>query len=288
MVIRTFLTREIADKWNETFQIDVNGEFRAEESFRLLKCNTCELQFFLPTLPGSPSLYEKLDKFNWYYMKQKWEHDIAMQDFDGMESGVEVGCGFGDFVERVMREKPKVAFEGCEQNLSAVAKARTRGIPVNDVSCEELARSRQGAYAVCCAFQVLEHLPEPKSFLEAACKLLRSGGRLILGLPNAGGFLRYQFNILDMPPHHVSRWSLNTLRYIQAIFPLKIRHIAFEPLAEYHVRGYVEAYTGLLARRGLFVGTSPLLRAGLSKLLGTSAIRRHLRGHSIYACYERS
>ena len=64
--------------------------------------------------------------------------------------------------------------------------------------------------------------------------------------------------------------------------------IAYEPLADYHVDGYVEAYTNLLASNGLRILTHPAVRSRLTRLIRQSVLRRFLRGQSIYACYLRT
>jgi len=135
---------------------------------------------------------------------------------------------------------------------------------------------------------VLEHLSQPAEFLNSACSLLRPGGKLMLGLPNAESFLRHQYNILDMPPHHMTRWTVEVLTRMQQWFPLKLVRVAYEPLADYHADGYVEAYTDMLASKGLRILTHPLVRSRLSGLVRKSGLQRFLRGQSIYACYLRT
>jgi SAM-dependent methyltransferase len=284
-----FNSDRIIHAWQQTFQMDVSTEFHGIAEFRLLECQDCKLQFFEPgTLAGSPALYESLEKFDWYYMREKWEHGVALEDLAGCNNGVEVGCGFGEFVARVLREKPATVFEGYEQNPSAVKIARDKGIPVRLMSLEELAEAHPGNYAAVCAFQVLEHVADPKSFVNAACKVLCSGGRLILGLPNAESFLRHQFNILDMPPHHVTRWTAEALKQVERWFPLKIRRICYEPLADYHVEAYVEGYSGVLSRAGIGFAALPGIQSRLARVVRASGLRRFLRGQSIYVCYERT
>jgi 2-polyprenyl-3-methyl-5-hydroxy-6-metoxy-1,4-benzoquinol methylase len=106
---------------------------------------------------------------------------------------------------------------------------------------EEVAKSHPGTYSAVCSFQVLEHLTKPAEFVKAACDLLPAGGKLILGLPNADSSLGRQFNLLDMPTHQVTRWTIGVLSRLPRWFPLKLVRIVTEPLADYHVDGYVQA-----------------------------------------------
>jgi SAM-dependent methyltransferase len=286
-LVQTLEVNRIVGEWARQLGIDVSGEFHGILKFELRRCRNCTLQFFHPdSLAGSPLLYGQLEKFDWYYMHRKWEHDVALKDLDGCKNGIELGCGFGDFVSRVIQEK-KIPFEGSEQNPSAVEVAGRSGIPVHLETAEKLAKSRPAAYSAVCSFQVLEHLTSQADFLHASCNLLQAGGKLMLGLPNADSFLRHQFNLLDMPPHHMTRWTAEVLSRLPRWFPLKLVRIAYEPLADYHVNGYVGAYTDLLANRGLRVFAMPKIRSLIARFIRTSGVQKALRGQTIYACYVR-
>lgn len=274
-------------EWIKGFGINIQQEMSDVSQFRLYRCAACTLGFFKPeNIAGSPALYEALQKFDWYYMPRKWEHDRALLDMQGCRKGMEIGCGAGDFVKRVLEDK-KIAFEGCEQNPSAVEAARRKGLRVHLESAENLAQLHPSSYDVVCSFQVLEHVTQPGAFLDAASRLLSPGGKLLLGLPNAQSFLRYQFNLLDLPPHHMTRWTDKVLAHLQRWFPLKLVHILYEPLADYHVDGYVGSYMSLLSTRGLSPLTVERIRFSIGQLIRISGIRKVLRGQSIYACYLR-
>ena len=286
--IESIQVTPLVEGWQKSFRIDVTPEFKGLQQFDLCQCADCSLRFFSPdSLAGSPSLYEKLEKFDWYYMKRKWEHDAALEDLDACKNGIEVGCGFGDFVARVAVEKG-IPFEGCEQNPSAVQIALANGVSVHLDDLEDLANIRRSAYDAVCLFQVLEHVTRPGSFVAASCSLLRPGGRLMLGLPNAASFLRHQHNILDMPPHHMTRWTDGVLSRLQEWFPLKLMRIAYEPLADYHVEGYVDTYMRLFANRGLRIINAPSIRSRFVSLIRKTRLHKFIRGQSIYACYVRT
>jgi 2-polyprenyl-3-methyl-5-hydroxy-6-metoxy-1,4-benzoquinol methylase len=277
----------ILRRWEQTYGIDVRDEFHGLASFELRRCNRCSLQFFCPDfLAGSPALYEKLEKFTWYYMPQKWEHDVALQDISGASNGIEIGCGFGDFVARVCREM-HISFEGCEQNPSAVDIARRKRLSIHLDSIESLAKARPNGYDSVCSFQVLEHVSRPDTFLNAACTILRPDGKLILGLPNAASFLRHQFNLLDLPPHHMTRWAEDVLIHLQQFFPLELVRVAMEPLADYHVHDYVGAYSHALSKSWLHIPSIPAIQSRLARVIQLSGLRRFLKGQTIYACYKR-
>jgi SAM-dependent methyltransferase len=286
--LRKYEVEVVCREWKRYLQIEVASEFSGISEFELVHCTSCDFQFFKPDcIAGSAALYQKLEEFDWYYLPRKWEHDVALVDLNGCENGIEVGAGRGDFVIRV-RKETGIQFEGCELNPSAVKAASLNNVELYLDTVESLAKECPGEYAAVCSFQVLEHLIEPASFLKAAIALLRPGGRLMLGLPNMESFLAHQFNLLDMPPHHMSRWSARILKNIQDRFPLQLVRLAYEPLADYHVQSYVEAYTGLLSHLGLRLAIHPWVRSRLASLIHKSGVQKHLRGQSLYACYVRT
>lgn len=278
---------EIVSLWQKVHGIDVRGEFDQLSVLELYKCFECGLSFFKPdSAAGSAALYEALEKQDDYYLPEKWEHDAALQDIGGSRDGLEIGCGFGAFVARVIAEK-KIAFEGCEQNQSAVKVGQSRGIPVRLEKLEEVARRRPASYDAICAFQVLEHVSNPGEFLKDACNLLRPGGKLILGLPNSKSSISRFVGLFDAPPHHMTRWNDEVLENLPRLFALELVRVAYEPLPDTKVEMYFEAFEDSLRRRGLGRLVHPWFRTRAIRLLRKSMIRRFLRGDTIYGCYLR-
>lgn len=237
---QSYEVKRILHEW-EFFKINIKEYISNYSLIHLLNCNDCNIQFFVPTINFATNLlYEQLEKFDWYYMSEKWEHKIALKDLIKSENILEIGSGFGDFIKKVINKKGNV-IEGIELNETAVIESQRRGLPVKSVDLQEIAQEFPGHYDAVCSFQVLEHVPNPREFLDNMCNLLKPGGKLILGIPNAESFLKHQFNILDMPPHHMTRWSQSTLEKLPELFPIQLDHIKFEPLADYHVNGYVGA-----------------------------------------------
>ena len=67
-------------------------------------------------------------------------------------------------------------------------------------------------FDVVCAFQVLEHVADPLAFIAEAKARLNPGGLLFIGVPNRESYVgRLRDFPLDMPPHHVMRWSRRAL-----------------------------------------------------------------------------
>ena len=46
-----------------------------------------------PTLRGQSTFYEALQRYPWYYVPWKWEHEIAKSYLKDGDQVLEVGCG---------------------------------------------------------------------------------------------------------------------------------------------------------------------------------------------------
>ncbi len=275
-------------EWRQLFGIDIEPELRDVPSIRLRVCRHCNLQYFQPSrLAGSPSLYAQLGKMDWYYLPQKWEHDVALEDLRHSRKILEIGCGSGKFIVRASQGPGRIV-QGLEGNPDAVERARQRGVQVFVRDLQEFAEESRAQYDAVCSFQVLEHVPCPRDFLDSCLALLSRGGKLLLGLPNSESFLRYQSSVLDMPPHHMTRWSPRVVKELPKLFPLRLEAIRLEPLAPYHVGPYLDAHFSRIRPRALAHALrKPGLLSLLQPLVRISGISRFLLGQTLYVSLTR-
>ena len=288
-LLSAFQTAKLADDWKKSLGIDISSELRDIEQISLYRCEASHLDFFLPpSAAGSGELYLHLQQFDWFYMRDKWEFDQALRDLKGSRRILEVGSGPGFFVERVLNECPGSLIKGLEVNAAAFREAFRKNLPVEQMDLQEVVAKGE-TFDTVCSFQVLEHVHRPRELLEAMIQVLGPGGVLILSVPNRESFLGRQYNLLDMPPHHMTRWSREVFEYLPRLFPLKLLRLRLEPLASYHIPGYVEAY-GQYWRAKL-----PLLHRYLSEgrlrriagFLHYTGFYHLLRGQSLYGVFKR-
>jgi len=273
--------------WKETFQIDITGELSGCEEIYLYQCNQTKLLFFEPSsVTGSGWLYKQLQKFDWFYMPDKWEHQIALQDLKGCRDVLEVGCAFGSFVEAGLTAGLNI--QGIELNQAAVEAAQGKDLPVENLDLQEYADAYPNSLDALCSFQVLEHVPNPKQFLSWSLQALKVNGKLIICVPNSESFLKHQYNLLDMPPHHMLKWSEIAFRSLEKIFPVRLERVEREPLMSYHVSGYLNAYSNyfrsrnqlnrLLFNRHTLRFYEKVLQLGL---------RKYVTGQSLYVQFRK-
>ena len=276
--------------------VDIRGEFAPDvQTFELRECENCHLQYFFPLCTGSPAFYARLSDQEAYYSRSRWEFDETISSLAKSDVVVDVGCGDGHFLSLLPQEKKL----GLEFNPEAVSKAHRRGL---DVRCADLTSLPAACADAVTLFQVLEHVGEPVTLLRAAIRVLRSGGKLFVAVPNNDGFIgEVLHDPLNAPPHHVLRWTAASLCYVPRVLPLKLERLAVEPLPQENLFHYrrtwitraVSRFRGRpIPRMRLSPGMVFLRRA--SNLLARVAVNLYPRmpegvvaGHSFLAAYRK-
>jgi 2-polyprenyl-3-methyl-5-hydroxy-6-metoxy-1,4-benzoquinol methylase len=102
---------------------------------------------------------------------------------------LDIGCADGRFVEFITGKG--ILPEGIDISPVAVFLAQQRNIPVKCSTIENWwNKYKESRYANITAFDVIEHVTNPDSFIRHAFKLLAPGGVFILTTPNVQGIVR--------------------------------------------------------------------------------------------------
>jgi SAM-dependent methyltransferase len=271
---------KIADRWRELLAIELGEGFRALAAIEYWHCEATGFRWYTPAeAAGGGDLYAQLEKFDWYYMADKWEFSTALDLLGGSGSVLEVGVGDGHFL-RMARDRGH-AVQGVELNPQAARRVRALGFTVHEMTLQALSERTDEKVDVVCSFQVLEHVPDPRRFIEGMMAMLKPGGRLILSVPNAAVMRRidpHNDDLLNQPPHHMGHWDEDVFRALERFMPLRVGAVAREPLAEYHVDWMVTGYLKNLLRTRLLVNrytTLPL------RWLMRMGLRRWFPGHTL-------
>jgi 2-polyprenyl-3-methyl-5-hydroxy-6-metoxy-1,4-benzoquinol methylase len=235
VIIETIQTRHLIKQYRRSFCLDISSEFGTLKEIYFLSCNTCDLHYYSPAIFGSESFYEQLQKHDWYYLDNKQEYITASRYIGAGDTVLEVGCGKGAFAKLINTDN----YVGLELSRNAQAMAEEKGINVLNEFIETHSATHRGNYDVVCSFQVLEHVPDPCSFIDACMACLRPGGILILSVPSEDSFLSIAENtILNMPPHHLTRWTDNALIWVIEQYGLEKIALEHDRLADIHVEWY--------------------------------------------------
>jgi 2-polyprenyl-3-methyl-5-hydroxy-6-metoxy-1,4-benzoquinol methylase len=217
-------------------KLDISSELDQVQEIGLYHCTQSDLKFFYPAVSGSEKFYEKLQKFDWYYANDKYEYEYVKDLIKQTDSVLEIGCGNGAFAEKINVQ----GYVGLELSEKAQKMASRKGFTVLQELVEAHAVSKPQCYDVVCAFQVLEHVADVRSFIQASVQCLKPGGLLIYSVPSADSFYALLTNnLLNIPPHHITWWSDKSLTYVADFLDLKLVSIHHEKLAPIHKKGYL-------------------------------------------------
>lgn len=286
-VERTIPADFIIRGYKSDYQIDVSALLSGNDLIRVYRSDESGLRFYGPdSTAGDGPFYEQLQRFPWYYMDWKWEHETLKGRLFQGQRVLELGCGEGAFLEGIKGICPDST--GLELNEHAVEQASQRGLNVIGQSIQDHAALNSGKYDVVCSFQVMEHVTDVRSIVDASLRCLKPGGTLYISVPNNGSFIRHSKNsLLNMPPHHMNLWDETSLQNLADFFPMHYDGYELEPLQPYHYQ--------VVASNWVFETFKPRLLAKvvnrLMKLTRTYKLahfwRNQIPGHSIIAIYTK-
>ena len=255
------------------------------------QCGKCGLKYFTPLIVGDEKFYNSFQEIDWYYMNEKEEYQYAKKFIKNNNKVLEVGCGKGAFARIV----PTNCYVGLDLSEKAKKMASKNGVKIKNEGIELHVQNHKNYYDVVCSFQVLEHVSNPFSFLNSSIQTLKKGGLLIIAVPSEDSFLKHVTNgILNMPPHHISRWSDNTLNYLTKIFNLELLEIYHEKIQKIHRRYFLSTLISNIFLKPKLVDLS-IRRKIISKisLLLAIFIEKNFKkefltnGHTVIGVYRR-
>jgi 2-polyprenyl-3-methyl-5-hydroxy-6-metoxy-1,4-benzoquinol methylase len=277
---------DIIFKYKKNFQIDVSRFFNNFKKINICKCLDTGYLFYYPFIGGDFEFYEYMQKFPWYYMDGKWEHKIASNLIDIEDKTLEIGSGNGNFIS--MMKKKNINVTGLEFNKELVNDCVKRCLEVKNQTIEDFSKSNHGKFDTVCSFQVLEHIPDVRSFFESSLTVLKVGGKLILSVPNCNPYSPIiERSTLNLPPHHAGLWDMNSLLSLQRFFDIRLERIEIEPVQPYHYEIFVDFFKKDLVRKYGFFGkvinktTRPFTLSIIKKFA------RFMIGHSILVQYRK-
>jgi 2-polyprenyl-3-methyl-5-hydroxy-6-metoxy-1,4-benzoquinol methylase len=236
--IKSIEIANLRNKWLNNFGFDPFVDIVNQEKYIInYQCGNCDLEFFHPAWPGNSQFYEKLStNNNWYYEENKWEFQEAISRISAnssIKTILEIGCGQGFFLEKI---PCCYNILGLEINQNAISICRKKGLNVLDKPLKKI----NAKFDLIVSFEVLEHISNVQEFITQAIDLIAPGGSIILAVPNPQSYFQdLDCILLDLPPHHLTKWSTKTFEYLSSKFELEIIDIVKEPLRFKHYEYYI-------------------------------------------------
>ena len=125
---------------------------------------------------------------------------------------LDIGCSCGYFMQVAAQSGFEV--EGLEFSRVAIAAADPAVRP--HILCSSVdAFNGNGSYDLITAFDLIEHVPQPKEFLKKVRQLLAPEGYLAMSTPDSEHFLRYVMGVywpMLQPMQHLTIFSRRAMR----------------------------------------------------------------------------
>ncbi len=257
------------------------------ETIDIYKCQTSGYRFFYPfDLSGDSSYYSSLQNSSSYYLKDRWEYQLALNQINNANKILEIGCGEGNFLE-MLKANGLIGY-GTELSETAAEKCVEKGLNVTNLSVANLSETEYEKYDVVCFFQVLEHISEVNSFITNVIKLTKPGGMIIFSVPNNDSFIypTMKFNKFNLPPHHMGLWNKKSILSLEKIFKIKLIRYKEESLKPYCSELYLTYLKRLIKKikgGGRIIDIIPQMV--LKKLI--FLISPFVKGHTSYAVFKK-
>lgn len=220
-----------------------------KNGFSIVQCRSCSLIYTNPRLDAEQRVeYYKGEYHSGYdddpVRGRMYERDIQEMVQIVGESGrfLDVGCAYGRFLTYLPATFEKHGIEFSEEAASYGRRRFGVDIQAGDLHSVRL---EDDSYDVVHFRGVFEHIPDPQRELEAARRILKPGGWLVLStVPNIGGpcgiVFRERFRLVD-PCGHIYYFSRSTLSRYCRKNGLEILHVRYPYLGTPYERLWRDA-----------------------------------------------
>ncbi len=217
--------------------------FLRKLELELVRCVRCSMIYAnpVPVEMATGNFYDKAgseyltpEKLESDYADVRFERELRLfRSFCRRGSVLDVGCSSGGFLHQLKKRFPNdYQILGTDVSTEPLAHAAKMGVPV--ANGEFLTQSFEEKFDAVTFWAVMEHLSEPKLFLNKAASILKPGGHCFILTPNMdslavwliGAKYRYIF------PEHLNYFTPKTMKkFTELEFKVvKMKSTHFNPL----------------------------------------------------------
>lgn len=193
--------------------------------YEMRECTHCTLVFADPMRPGDVLFYEWVSRFPAYHADARWEWTAMRRLLEQRKSVhlLELGCGDGRFLAS-LADLRHVKAMGIDLSDVNIARARALGLKAQLAAINDIFGSNE-RFDMIVMTHVLEHVESPLSVIENCKRLLHQGGEIMFSVPYSPTSREYlRLDVLNLPPHHLTRWNMESLRRLAEISKLKFSY----------------------------------------------------------------
>ncbi len=251
-----------------------------EGRFQMVRCCSCQFIYLNPR-PTAEALHDFYQKYlpedecsieSWQKMMGPVFKRAAhlLQKFKTKGRLIDVGTGFGFFLSLMKRKGWEVS--GVEISRKGMDYARDK--LALDVSPGPLEKAGlpEGHFDAVTAFYVIEHLPDPVTFLKACHRILKPGGLLLLRYPHTTPIKNLlhlwgvENRLYDLPAHLCDFSPATIRRLLERVGFESCEHlIGGYTLPERMGRRIASRFFGSLSEALFYLSGKAFLLPGVSK-----------------------
>jgi len=246
-------------------QSTIQKGYMEPDIFKIYHCEFCNTSFSMPRVSGSKVyelIYKNTEKIRGYCRYAQYQNKVldfpnpidflsnsdpsywgsihalkSVLNIDRNARVLEVGSGLGYFTYSLKRAGYNI--KGLDISKEAVEAAINK---YGDFYiCDDLiqyAQKNSEAYDVVIMTEVIEHLNEPKVFIEAIKQLIKPKGACILTTPNKSFYSQDVLWVTDAPPVHCWWFSEESIKFISKLFDMELKSVNFGSFYKKHSELY--------------------------------------------------
>jgi 2-polyprenyl-3-methyl-5-hydroxy-6-metoxy-1,4-benzoquinol methylase len=224
--IKNLTSDYILNKLSKHFNVPITTNLEIID-YKLMKCNECDFEFAYPPVEGSDSFYNWIVSQSGYYTASRWEYSKVAELISNEKNNakiLDVGCGDGQFFDHIVASKHHIFdLYGIDKSIDSVKACQKKGY---NVFCTDIqnfkVENNSGLFDVVVSFHCLEHIANPKEFIEEMVNMITPLGALYVSTPYSPMDFEIEwYDVLNHPPHHLGRYNLKTYQKIGEILGLK-------------------------------------------------------------------
>lgn len=207
----------IIDKLSLYFNTNVPPSI-IDTDYQIFKTKDTGFEFSYPMCAGSEKYYEWIIKQTGYYPKDRWEWGEVIKQIKQDSKPVsllEVGCGSGIFLNRLksIEHCKSIGIDTSEEAITVCKKKELDALcsKIEDFEMEEM-------FDYVISFHCLEHVTDPLGFVREMLNHVKSNGKIFISTPYSPMTFEYNwFDPLNHPPHHLTRWNVDSYKALAEI-----------------------------------------------------------------------